>query len=286
MSELSVSSHSDGALVVDSRLVAEELGVNHSDWLSNIVQKYKTYTEQAFGILRFENGEIIGRGQPEKFVWLTEDQALFLTTLSRNTPNAVRCKALIIAEFSKARKLLKERGYYQIPHTSVYIRRLEDARDHIIADHLWCVFQEGARVLLRVEKDFRVPIEQMDLCDGSIGTHWKNYRKQKEWVGQIESYTHVFRDQRGKHPANAYQFTELPHFRKWLREEYETIHLPVYLSDKYGKRATLQIYQEQNLVDDYILSITEEKKKSKKQDELYEIFLAAREALENRLLMG
>lgn len=39
-------------LVVDSRLVAESLGIQHKTFIKT-VRKYQTETEQAFGILRF-----------------------------------------------------------------------------------------------------------------------------------------------------------------------------------------------------------------------------------------
>ena len=282
MSNLSIETYSDGALVVDSRLIAQELGVNHGDWMRNIVTKYKTQAEQAFGILRFENGEIKGRGQPEKFCYLTEEQATFLMTLSRNTPEVVRCKIILVDQFSQAKKALLNQGYYQVPHTSVYVKRLEDVRDHIIEDHLWSVFREGAEVLLLVEKDFRVPIQQMDLCDGSIGRRWSDYRKDKPWVVESSVYTHRFRDYRLDCEPKAYQLSELPYFRKWLRDCYIPEFLPKYLVDKYGKRATLQIYTEQNKLNDNIVSLTEEKRQSSKQEQLYLVFQAARETLEIR----
>ena len=36
---------SNGVLFVDSRLVAEELDVNHKDWLRNVVIKYRQEIE-------------------------------------------------------------------------------------------------------------------------------------------------------------------------------------------------------------------------------------------------
>ena len=127
-----------------------------------------------------------------------------------------------------------------------------------------------------------MPVEQMDLCDGSIGKHWSNYRKDKEWAIETGTYTHRFTDRRGEILCKAYQYSELPHFRKWLKEVYEEIHLPKYLADKFGKRAVLQIYQEQDKLTDHIFSITEEKRSSPQQEEKHKIFLAARETLENR----
>lgn len=92
--------------VVDSRLIAQELGVNHSDWYSNIIKKYQTEIEQEFGSLRFDN-EVKKRqvgATTEKFVWLTEDQSYFLITLSKNTPQVIKCKANLVKAFSLARK--------------------------------------------------------------------------------------------------------------------------------------------------------------------------------------
>lgn len=61
--------------------------------------------------------------------------------------------------------------------------------------------------------------------------------------------------------------------------------MPQYLTNKYGKRAVRQIYEEQGLLTDHILQITEEKRKAPKEEEKYEIFLAAREAIANRYLL-
>ena len=54
MSNLAVFEQ-NGVLVVDSRLVASELNVTHSDWMRNIIKKYQAQIEQGFGSLRFEN---------------------------------------------------------------------------------------------------------------------------------------------------------------------------------------------------------------------------------------
>jgi len=167
-----------------------------------------------------------------------------------------------------------------IPNTSVYIKRLENMRDHEVDYSLWTTFREGAEVLLFVEKELRVPVEQMDLCDGSIGIHWKNYRKDQPWADIIGSYFHLFRDQRGRREANAYRMNELPFFKQWLQECYYPVHLPQYLVDKYGKRAIRQVYGEIEGLTDHILQITEEGRRfAPQQERLYQNFLAARQRL-------
>lgn len=285
MTDFSVVQYEDGALVVDSRLIAERLGIQHENFMGTL-NKYRTQAEQAFGVFRFETGKPKGGesgGRPTEFVFLTEDQATFLMTLSRNTPEVVQCKLELVKQFSEAKRLLRKQGFVLQPHTSIYIRRIENTRDHIIEDDLWMVFREANEILLMIEKDYRVPVEQMDLCDGSIGTHWANYRKDKPWAVPARSYTHKYRDQRGSRECNAYDYSEIKYFKRWLKEHYIPIHLPAYLKDKYGKRAVRLIYEELGQLNEYIIDLTDESRLTSKQNELYEIFLAAREALANRL---
>ena len=58
MNNLIAITQQGDTLLVDSRLIAERLGVGYSDWYRNIILKYQAETEQAFGQLRFENGTV------------------------------------------------------------------------------------------------------------------------------------------------------------------------------------------------------------------------------------
>ena len=97
-------------LVVDSRLVAIELGIEHSTFIRTI-KKYESKIEQRFGTIRFEIGASKmpdGRinPNPEKFAWLDENQATFLMTLSRNTDQVIECKANLVDAFSAAKQII------------------------------------------------------------------------------------------------------------------------------------------------------------------------------------
>ena len=118
MSNLSVIER-DGALVVDSRLVADKLGIAHKNLLATI-DKYLDPIQSAFRVIAFETRKS-ERGKPERFAWLTEDQATFLMTLSRNTDEVVQCKLELVAAFSKAKRLIKE----VIPAQAQEIERLQ-----------------------------------------------------------------------------------------------------------------------------------------------------------------
>lgn len=79
--------------------------------MQNVSRKYQIQAEQAFGQLRFENGTVtnsVGATNETVFAYLTEDQATFYMTLSRNTPEVVQCKIDLVQAFSKAKEFLKQ----------------------------------------------------------------------------------------------------------------------------------------------------------------------------------
>lgn len=164
-------------------------------------------------------------------------------------------------------------------HTSVYIRRLENTRDHIIDYQYWAVFQEADWVYLMVEREWGVPVEQFDLLDGSIGKRWSEYRKDKNWVMPLGKYTHVFRDKRSNPDCNAFDHKELSYFKEWLDKVYVPIHLPEYLVKKFGRKATRLIYTENGKLTNEILEMTEIKRETKNMIQQFQEFLSKRQLL-------
>jgi hypothetical protein len=164
-------------------------------------------------------------------------------------------------------------------NTTTYIERLENIRDHKIEDDQWTTFREGAEVLLLVEKEMCVPVDQLDLCDGSIGKHWSTYRNGKPWFQASGHYVHVFRDQRGEREARAYDLGELSYFRRWLREVYIPFHLPEYLAGKHGKLAIAEIYRSIGGMTDRVTEVTKISRVTPKQQKLYDDFVKLRQRL-------
>lgn len=113
----------EGNLVVDSRLIAEKLGIKHKNLLETL-ETYLTKIEEAFGAVAFETREFKtkqGNTSSERWAWLTEDQATLLMTFSRNTPRVVDCKVALVTAFAKAKKVIKE----VVPAQSERLRILE-----------------------------------------------------------------------------------------------------------------------------------------------------------------
>ena len=97
---------------VDSRLLAQNMGKRHQD-LFELVKTHRASFEQ-FGVLLFQTGKPTN-GRPEKFALLTEDQAYFLLTLTRNTARTVALKVKLVQAFSSARKAAELRRTDYLP---------------------------------------------------------------------------------------------------------------------------------------------------------------------------
>lgn len=97
--------------VVDSRLVANGLNINHKS-LMETIRKYQKDLED-LGVLPFQTAKLDNEmgGRPESFCYLNELQCHFVATLSRNTPEVVQFKKALILAFDEAKKeinVLKE----------------------------------------------------------------------------------------------------------------------------------------------------------------------------------
>jgi phage regulator Rha-like protein len=118
---LPVISLPNGVQVVDSRLIAEGLGITHKSFMETI-RTYQSVIEKDFGQLPFETAVVNGNnggGNPTKYALLNEQQATFLGSLSRNTPEVVSFKVLLIRSYFEARqKLIEARDLLQKPLTS------------------------------------------------------------------------------------------------------------------------------------------------------------------------
>ena len=128
MADLEIFDDGD-ELFVDSRLIAERLGIEHRSFLET-VDTYEEQIEQAFGVLRFQTAKpLLGSqgGRPQNYVFLNEDQASFLMTLSRNTPEVVQCKIDLVQAFSKAKELLKQRYEKADKRLSYWYQRIQIA---------------------------------------------------------------------------------------------------------------------------------------------------------------
>ena len=98
----------NGTPTLDSRSIAEKLNNDHES-IMRLISKHKAVIEKDFGVIGFEIGKPQKRGgRPTKSVCLNEGQALFLTTLSKNTKEAISLKSLIVKSFMVFRGVVSD----------------------------------------------------------------------------------------------------------------------------------------------------------------------------------
>ena len=106
---------------VSTQQLAKHLG-NKNQSLFELVKNHRTDFEQ-LGILRFQTGVIEGRGQPEKFAMLNEDQATLALAYSKNTKRVRELKVKLVKVFGMARRAADLRkteylpGYHELHDT-------------------------------------------------------------------------------------------------------------------------------------------------------------------------
>lgn len=108
----------DNIEIIDSRIIASRLNVNHSDWLQNVILKYQPEIEEEFGKIEFSvlKTENLKGGRPERIAYLTEGQAYYIASLSKNTQPVKKIKALLVKSFLLAREWYKERKDSKLEH--------------------------------------------------------------------------------------------------------------------------------------------------------------------------
>lgn len=122
----------DGVLVVDSRLIAERLGIQHDSFLKT-TRKHREKIESKFGQIRFQVGTVqnsVGAINEVTFALLTEPQANILMTLSRNTEQVVDCKLELVNAFEKAKQVVKT----VIPALSEELQKLQLQNENMVLE--------------------------------------------------------------------------------------------------------------------------------------------------------
>lgn len=111
---------------VSTQDLAKHLGNKHRS-LFELVQNHRADFEQ-LGILRFQTGVIDGRGQPEKYAMLNEDQATLALAYSKNTKRVRELKVKLVKAFGLARRAADLRKTEYLPQ----YHQLHDAM-HVLA---------------------------------------------------------------------------------------------------------------------------------------------------------
>ena len=167
MNELiTITTGEQGSLMVSSLDVAKGLGIHHKNLLETI-RTHQQSLEENFGLVAFETvavkkdsafetrnlSETKRSTKPMTIAHLTEDQALLIGSLSRNSKRVVGFKVTLVKSFSEARRRIRELA--QSPSASQQlieqqanrIARLERQMERLLEAQ-----QQAARSLLDVPR--------------------------------------------------------------------------------------------------------------------------------------
>lgn len=183
----------DGDLYVDSRLIAERLGIEHRSFLETL-DSYESQIQQAFGVLRFQTAKPPGAkgGRPLRFVFLNEDQATFVMTLSRNSPEVVRCKVDLVQSFAKAKKLLTSQRrdtVNQVPYWYQRIRLAFSDTDLPLQTGYFCAYEQMMTFFSQLEARLGYVVPDFNPTDGkylipdiSIGQGFNKFLRSEDEI--------------------------------------------------------------------------------------------------------
>lgn len=142
--------------VVDSRLIAIELGIQHKNFISTI-NKYESEIKECFGALAFQTEGLQGTKDYAEYYYLNEEQATYIMTLSKNTEKVRLCKRKLVKSFYQAKQLLQQQPIQQ-PVERVLPTR--DAVDYIEAGYKLQAVKDGMLKQLSSEE-----LRGIDLTD-------------------------------------------------------------------------------------------------------------------------
>ena len=138
---------------VDSRLIAERMGVDHRSTYRLLTRFQKEVEE--LGKMRFEIAPSAS-GQKQRFALLNEDQSIFVLTLSKNTPEVVALKLDLTKAFKKAR--------------DAEFRRLRQAEKR--AHLAWQTQRQEGKAVRRIETDAIKEFVEYAREQGSKNAHF------------------------------------------------------------------------------------------------------------------
>jgi phage regulator Rha-like protein len=236
----------NGLLVVDSRLIAKRLGIQHKNFLGTI-DKYSAKMAESLIVKApaFET-RLVKRQQggsfEDRWAWLTEPQANFLMTLSRNTDEVVQCKLELVEAFEKAKNKLRSRT--DVSQASLVGHWAERQRLFIqrttIPSGWFCIFQELAQLMWQLENlgyvipDYSPVDNSRIIPDISIGRMFCSHMRSKGYAvgAKTQKYPHWYPGWKLPVKANIYPNAWLEEFRAWFDNQWKPTRLVRYLGKK------------------------------------------------------
>jgi phage antirepressor YoqD-like protein len=131
MTNITIQSVQD-TLVVDSRLVAAELGILHKNF-KELIKSYRVDFEE-FGHLSAQSAGVKGTSGYAEFYYLNENQAYLSLTYSNNTPQARRAKINLVKAFDEARNAIQSKLPGNYKEALLALVAAEDEKERLLLE--------------------------------------------------------------------------------------------------------------------------------------------------------
>jgi phage regulator Rha-like protein len=190
---------------VDSRLLARHLDNQHRHVMA-LIEKYANKF-RGLNQLLFKNavGERLqGGGNPERFALLTEDQAYFLLSLSRNSERVVNLKVKLIEVFGEARRASAMRQVEYLPtyhqlHDTVHQLAMESSNEKFVHMNVNKLVNKAAGVGAGQRASASMPQQAMLIVCQDLATkamhgatdHHDGYQRAKQRLQALAAVTQL-----------------------------------------------------------------------------------------------
>lgn len=211
-----------------SLLVAKKFGKEHKNVLQSI-QNLECSPE--FRRLNFQPSTYKSLQNRELPMYIMTRDAFTMLVMSFTGSSAAKFREEFIDEFNRMEAILRA-GITPIL-IPTYQQRILSEPTKSCPDTHFSIFDASHSIMLFIEKNIG-SVNKYDLADGSIGTRWAKYREGKAWTSPFSHYIHEYDDSRGDRECKCYDNSELPFFKKWLKEIYKPVYLYDYLHAKYA----------------------------------------------------
>lgn len=185
---------------VSTQQLAKHLGNKHRS-LFELVQNHRADFEQ-LGLLRFQTGVIDGRGQPEKYAMLNEDQATLALAYSKNTQRVRELKVKLVKAFNLARRAAELRKTEYLPqyhqlHDNLHILAAGSPNErHVHANvnrllNKFAGIESGQRAAAQLPAQALLIVGQMVAAHATQGAedHRDGYQRIKAKLQALETLT-------------------------------------------------------------------------------------------------
>lgn len=224
----------DGKFLLDSRVLAKQLGYEHKALIRNI-HRNKTRIEAKSVLRQFDAKPSKGSmgGRPEAYYMLTERQCLILTGSLKKGVEADEWHDRLVDEFLAARAMVKQLQKQLPTQPQVELFPLQEMMhdqalknwNRVSAGSFGVLTEMYSVMVILTGKGYMLP--ERSKPDGSVGKVWRRYAKEHYGIDPTGRYDYLDEMDR-VWPSFTYALEHVRAFRDFLQDVYFIEYYPKY----------------------------------------------------------